>query len=71
MLMLGRKPGQSIYIGDDIVIKFVVCSEGYTRVGIEAPRHLAVLRSELRERMLASGDLTPADSGKEVAREDR
>jgi carbon storage regulator len=70
MLMLGRKPGQSIYIGDDIVIKFVVGSDGYTRVGVEAPRHLAVLRSELRERMLASGDLTPPAGGKEMAHED-
>lgn len=71
MLMLGRKQGQSIYIGDDIVIRFVICTDGYTRVGIEAPRHLPILRNEVRDRMLASPDLTPTDGGKEVARENR
>ncbi len=47
MLVLSRKVNERILIGDDIVITIVRCSEKTVRVGIDAPRHLNIVRSEL------------------------
>ncbi|MDP5226323.1 MULTISPECIES: carbon storage regulator [Arthrobacter] len=48
MLVLTRKPGEKIMIGDEIVITFLENngSEGI-RIGIDAPRHLAIKREEI------------------------
>lgn len=47
MLVLSRRPGQSILIGKDIEI-VVLGSDGVqVRVGIRAPREVTVLRREL------------------------
>lgn len=49
MLVLTRKAGQSIMIGDDIEI-FVSSIDGNTvRIGIKAPRDLKILRKETFE----------------------
>ncbi|WP_336857795.1 carbon storage regulator [Sinomonas albida] len=50
MLVLTRKPGEKIMIGDEIVITFLESrgSEGI-RIGIDAPRHLAIKREEIFE----------------------
>jgi carbon storage regulator len=47
MLILTRRYGDSILIGDDIEI--VVCGIAGTqvRIGVKAPRHVKVVRSEL------------------------
>ena len=47
MLVLARKEGERIKIGDDIVITLVKCDHGKARIGIEAPKTLLVLREEL------------------------
>ena len=47
MLVLSRRPGQSILIGKDIEV-VVLGSDGVqVRVGIRAPREVTVLRREL------------------------
>lgn len=49
MLILQRKAGESLFIGDDIEISIVsVDPGGRVRLAIDAPRTLAILRSELR-----------------------
>lgn len=53
MLVLTRKVGESIRIGDDITIT-VVESDGYNvKIGIAAPRSVAVHRAEVYERIQA------------------
>lgn len=52
MLILTRKSGEKIKIGDDIVISVVGISKGVVRIGIDAPREIAVLREEVYERVL-------------------
>ncbi|EAJ0236334.1 carbon storage regulator, partial [Campylobacter upsaliensis] len=46
-LILSRKEGQSLQIGEDIEIKIVQTGKGYAKIGIEAPRSLLILRKEL------------------------
>lgn len=44
MLVLTRKVGEAVSIGDSILIKIVEIKEGYVRIGIEAPTDLRILR---------------------------
>lgn len=50
MLVLSRQTGQSIHIGDDIVITIVSCKGTHVRVGIAAPQQLSVDRDEVYQR---------------------
>ena len=47
MLVLGRKPGESIRIGDDVVIKIVTARNGQAKLGIDAPKDIKIVRTEL------------------------
>ena len=47
MLILSRKLDESILIGDSITIKVVAIDKGVIKLGIDAPTHIRVLRSEL------------------------
>ncbi len=49
MLVLSRKPMQSIMIGPDIKITIVKVERNQVRIGIEAPRDVTILRDELIE----------------------
>ena len=49
MLVLTRKPAETIRIGDDVVIKVIKSSKGTVKIGIEAPGHVRVMRGELLE----------------------
>lgn len=49
MLVLTRKPAETIRIGDDIVIKVIKTGKGTVRIGIEAPADVRVMRGELVE----------------------
>jgi carbon storage regulator len=51
MLVLSRKIGQSIVIGDQIVITIVRLGRGSVQIGVEAPPHVRILRQEVIERM--------------------
>lgn len=67
MLMMSRREGESILIGDDIEI--VIARVGRTRVkvGIRAPRSLAVLARELklvRDENLAAAAVLSAGNGR-------
>ncbi len=48
MLILSRKDGQSINLGDDIVVKVIESSRGVVKLGFEAPDDVMILRSELK-----------------------
>ncbi len=47
MLVLSRKKGQTIRIGEEILVKIIEIKGGIIRVGIEAPTEVPILRSEL------------------------
>lgn len=49
MLVLARKLDESIVIGDDITIKIISIEKGIVKIGIDAPRDVDILRSELIE----------------------
>lgn len=49
MLVLSRKPGQKLQIGDNITITVLEVHGHVLRLGIEAPRDVRVLRAELQD----------------------
>ena len=51
MLVLSRKIGERILIGDKIAITVVKIGHGGVRIGVEAPPELAVVREELAEEL--------------------
>ena len=49
MLVLTRRTGQSILVGDDIVVTILELSRDQVRIGIRAPLSLSVHREEVYE----------------------
>lgn len=47
MLVLSRKLGEKIHIGNDIVVTVVDIDRGKIRLGIDAPREVEIMRAEL------------------------
>ena len=48
MLVLSRKQGQQIQISDDVTITITQIKGNQVRLGIEAPRDVAIRRGELK-----------------------
>jgi carbon storage regulator len=55
MLVLQRKFGEKILIGDDIVIEITYLDRGRVRLGITAPPDVRIDREELRQRIEDEG----------------
>ena len=49
MLVLARKLDESIVLGDDITVKIISIDKGVVKLGIDAPRDISIIRSELLE----------------------
>ena len=49
MLVLARKEEESIQLSDDITIKVISIDKGVVKLGIDAPRDVSIIRSELLE----------------------
>jgi carbon storage regulator len=47
MLILGRRPGDSVVIAGGIRIVVLACDRGGVRLGIEAPPEVTILRGEI------------------------
>lgn len=62
MLILQRKAGESLEIGENIKISVLAVEGGRVRLAIDAPQHVPILRSELK---------TAVDTNRESAQESR
>lgn len=54
MLILTRNPEQRIMIGTDVVVTVLEVKGNQVRIGIDAPKDVAVDREEIRKRKLAN-----------------
>lgn len=52
MLVLGRKPGEYVMIGKEIMVKVVKSDEGDLRLAIQAPKSIGIVRGELYEKQV-------------------
>jgi carbon storage regulator len=53
MLILSRRPGESVKIGDDVTVTVLSVNGGQVRLGFTAPPNVAVHREEVYERIKA------------------
>ena len=60
MLVLTRKKGQTIRIGDDIEITIVATANDQVKIGIQAPKNVEILRQELFEEIQAENKAATA-----------
>jgi carbon storage regulator len=56
MLVLTRKVGEQIVVGDDVCITIVAIRRDRVRLGITAPKETVVDRREIHERRIARQD---------------
>ncbi|HRI87792.1 MAG TPA: carbon storage regulator CsrA [Candidatus Hydrogenedentes bacterium] len=62
MLVLTRREDESIMIGDDIVVKVLDLKENQVKIGIVAPKSVAVHRQEIYEAIQAENAQAAAPS---------
>ena len=55
VLILTRRMGESVCIGDQVVVTVLAVKGAQVRLGISAPREVTVDRQEVHERKLAQG----------------
>jgi len=66
MLVLSRRRGEKLSIGPDIIVSVErVSADGVVRLGINAPDHLLILRSEIEpnDDRITKRLTSPRDSG--------
>jgi len=66
MLVLNRKEGEEIQIGNNVVIKVISISDGTIKIGIEAPKELPILRGELYQNVKSTVIEASKESGNKL-----
>jgi len=61
MLILTRRVGESLIIGDDVTITVLGVKGNQVRIGVNAPRDVAVHREEILNRIQADAASDPED----------
>ena len=67
MLVLSRKIGERILIGDKISVTVVKIGHGGVRIGIDAPPEMAVVREELAEELERAEQALASDQAESLA----
>jgi carbon storage regulator len=67
MLILTRKLGEQIAIGDDIRITVMEIKGSQAKLGIEAPRSIGVYRSEVYEKIVTENLISSATDSPDVS----
>jgi len=56
MLIITRRPGEKVMLGDDVVIEVIEVSGSSVRIGIDAPKSVPVYREELWKAVKAENE---------------
>jgi carbon storage regulator len=57
MLVISRKEGEELKVGDDIIIKIVSMDKNQVKIGIDAPKNVSILRMELVKEIINQNKL--------------
>jgi carbon storage regulator CsrA len=68
MLILSRRVGESVVIGEDISITVLRVKGNQVRLGVNAPKSVAVQREEVSERIKPGVAATTAQLSEEAAK---
>jgi len=61
MLILTRRVGESLMVGDDITITVLGVKGNQVRIGVNAPKDVAVHREEIFNRIHEAGESLPPE----------
>ena len=67
MLILTRRVGEALMIGDEVTVTVLGVKGNQVRVGVHAPKHVSVHREEIYERIRAEQDADPDPSAQATA----
>lgn len=62
MLILSRRTGEKIYLGDDVTVTVLAVKNNKVKIGISAPMDIAVHRQEVYERIKENRAVTSLQS---------
>lgn len=51
MLVITRKAGEAVHIGDNIVVRILGTQNGQTRIGIDAPKEIEIQRDNIKNKI--------------------
>ena len=69
MLILTRRVGESLMIGEDVTITVLGVKGNQVRIGVKAPKEVAVHREEILDRIAESSNLEVGDLPNQTSEE--
>jgi carbon storage regulator len=66
MLVITRKVGEELKVGDNIYIKIISIDKNQVKIGVDAPRSVSILRMELVKEITNQNKLANQDTDENI-----